>query len=227
MTENPQAPGRTRPLDVFIIVFMSVFLLILLIVFVFTNLQAETFTSAARIKVERRLSKATAENSPERVSSRYDLIRTEVEVLQSELILGKVIWELALNITWGKRYNADIPLKTGETLQILTSRLDVRPVPDTSIIEIRVYGDSSDEPAKIANAIASAYADEIGSSTDHLRVQLIDSARPGLEPIHPNKLLNITMGVVVGIIIGVGCATFCAWLTISHKRKMQQRLTAQ
>jgi len=38
----------------------------------------------------------------------YDpyFIQTEFELIQSEVILGKVIEELNLNVEWGKKYNA-------------------------------------------------------------------------------------------------------------------------
>ena len=85
-------------------------------------------------------------------------IQTEFELIQSELILGSVIERLNLNKEWGKKYARDI-LKTPETMILLTGRIDLRPVRNTSLIEIRVYSEKPDEAAKIANAVAGAYRD--------------------------------------------------------------------
>ena len=84
-------------------------------------------------------------------------IPTEFEVIQSEAVLGKVIQDLELNKEWGKKYGGGERLKTWETMGLLRSRLEFRPVHNTSLIEIRVSSDKPEEAAKIANAIAEAY----------------------------------------------------------------------
>ncbi len=78
-------------------------------------------------------------------------------MIQSEVILGQVIERLNLNKEWGKKYaNGDI-LKTPETMTLLKGRIDLRPVRNTSLIEIRVYSEKAAEAADIANAVAEAY----------------------------------------------------------------------
>src|SRR5437867_10505512 len=89
----------------------------------------------------------------------YDpyFIQTEFEVIQSELILGKVITDLDLNKEWGRKYGNGDPLKTTETIALLKGRMDLRPVRNTSLIEILVYSEKPEEAARIANAVADAY----------------------------------------------------------------------
>ena len=89
----------------------------------------------------------------------YDpyFIQTEFEVIQSELVLGKVIEQLDLNREWGKKYAGGERLKTSESIALLKGRIDLRPVRNTSLIEIRVYDWKPEEAARIANAIAEAY----------------------------------------------------------------------
>ena len=48
-------------------------------------------------------------------------------------------------------------LKTSETIGMLKRAIDLRPVRNTSLIEIRVFSEKADEAARIANAIAEAY----------------------------------------------------------------------
>ncbi len=48
-------------------------------------------------------------------------------------------------------------------------------------------------------------------------VEVIDKAEPGLRPVRPNKMLNITLGIIVGLAIGVGLAFFIEYLDTSVK----------
>ena len=84
-------------------------------------------------------------------------IQTEFELIQSEVILGKVIEDLGLNDEWGKKFADGESLKIQETMEMLKGRIDFRPVRNTSLIEIRVYSEKADEAAKIANNIADGY----------------------------------------------------------------------
>src|SRR5205814_4385897 len=71
--------------------------------------------------------------------------------------LGKVIDSLNLNEKWGKKYNAGQKFTTTETMGVLKRQMDLRPVRNTSLIEIRVFSDSADEAALLANEIATTY----------------------------------------------------------------------
>lgn len=88
---------HSTPTQVFVRVFAVVFLLILLTCVVVTFILPNSYASTARIKIENH---ATAD----KVES-YDpyFIQTEFEVIQSEVILSKVIEELDLNTVWGKK----------------------------------------------------------------------------------------------------------------------------
>jgi capsular exopolysaccharide synthesis family protein len=48
-------------------------------------------------------------------------------------------------------------------------------------------------------------------------VTIIDQAKPGKNPVKPNKTLNIVLGLVVGLIVGVGLAFFIEYLDTSVK----------
>jgi len=74
------------------------------------------------------------------------------------VVLGKVIDALNLNARWGKRYaGSDVALPTSESLALLKRRLELRPVRNTSLIEIRVFGENPVDAAALANAIAETY----------------------------------------------------------------------
>src|ERR1041385_2876038 len=148
---RPQA----APWGVFTSVFVAVFILIFMITFIVTFIMPETYVSTARIKI----AKNTNDSASAREASAYDpyFIQTEFESIQSQVILGKVIDVLDLNTAWGKKYGDGTKLKTWDALSLLKARLDLRPVRNTSFIEIRVYSEDRDEAARIANAIAETY----------------------------------------------------------------------
>ena len=139
-------------------VILAVFLLVVITATLVTFVLPESYSSTARIKVERDQSDV-APMLERGALPGYDpyFIQTEFELIQSEVILGKVVDDLDLNTVWGKKYANGERLKPSETIAMLKSRMDLRPVRNTSLIEIRVYSDKADEAARIANAIAEAY----------------------------------------------------------------------
>jgi capsular exopolysaccharide synthesis family protein len=141
-------------------VILAVFLLVVITATLVTFILPESYSSIARIKIER--DQSDISSMVERGGAvGYDpyFIQTEFELIQSEVILGKVIDDLDLNKEWGKKYANGERLKPSETLALLKARIDLRPVRNTSLIEIRVYSEKAEEASKIANAVAEAYKD--------------------------------------------------------------------
>src|SRR5215813_1835360 len=143
-------------------VILAVFLLVVITATLVTFILPESYSSIARIKIERDQSDiAELQGRNGGGSGVYDpyFIQTEFEVIQSELILGKVIAKLDLNKVWGAKFAGGDPLKTSETIQLLKNRMDLRPVRNTQLIEIRVFSEKPEEAMMIANEIADAYQD--------------------------------------------------------------------
>ncbi len=141
-------------------VILAVFLLVVITATLVTFILPESFVSTTRIRVDRDVSDI-AGLMPSQYPSGYDpyFIQTEFEVIQSELILSNVVQSLNLQVQWGKKFAGGERLKTQEAMGLLKGRMDLRPVRNTSLIEIRVYSESADEAARIANAIAETYRD--------------------------------------------------------------------
>src|SRR5439155_17663782 len=88
-------------------VILAVFLLVVITATLVTFILPKSFSSTARIKVERDQSDISEIGGRMTApGAAYDpyFIQTEFEVIQSEVILGKVIEELNLNVEWGKKY---------------------------------------------------------------------------------------------------------------------------
>ena len=123
---------------------------------------------SARIKIERDQSDISglAEHGQ---TQNYDpyFIQTESERMQSESVLGKVIDDLDLKKAWANKQDGGT-LTRKEALARLKKSLDVRPVPNSSLIDVGVKSDSPDEAARIANAVAEAYRDQRLQQTKEL-----------------------------------------------------------
>jgi capsular exopolysaccharide synthesis family protein len=142
-------------------IILAVFLLVVITATLVTFILPEWYSSTTRIKVERDQSDITPVLGERAAGVGYDpyFIQTEFELIQSEVILSNVIAGLDLNDEWGKKYNDGKRLRTSETIGLLKQRIDLRPVRNTSLIEIRVSSEKPDDAAKIANAVAEAYKD--------------------------------------------------------------------
>src|SRR6478735_2549865 len=96
-------------------VILAVFLLVVITATLVTFILPESFSSKARIKVERD-SPDIPGMSQQSYAGTYDpyFIQTEFEVIQSEIILGRVVDEFKLMDEWGKKYANGEPLKRPE-----------------------------------------------------------------------------------------------------------------
>ena len=195
MLLRPQA----APWRVFIKVFGAVFLLVVATSTLITLILPESYSSTARIMPGWTVNDRAGQ--------------LEFESIQSEAVLGKVIDALDLNRAWGNKYAGGTLLKTSESLALLKSRLDLRPVRGTTLIEIRAFSDDASEAAKLANAIVDTYREARSSA---FSIEIVDKAVPGLRPVRPNKRLNIAQGILGGLLLalvaGAGIAGLAAWL---------------
>src|SRR5437588_10424827 len=90
-------------------VILAVFLLVVITATVVTFVLPESFSSTARIKVERDQSDISSVQGGPQLSGLYDpyFIQTEFEVLQSEVILGTVLQQPLIR---SQRRNAEVSL---------------------------------------------------------------------------------------------------------------------
>lgn len=140
-------------------VILAVFLLVVITATLVTFILPESFSSKARIKVERDQTDISGVMGNQPMLGVYDpyFIQTEFEVIQSEVILGDVIKDLNLQETWGKKYNNGQPFTRTEAMTWIKNHLDLRPVRNTSLIEIVYYSESPQEASDLANKIAETY----------------------------------------------------------------------
>jgi succinoglycan biosynthesis transport protein ExoP len=141
-------------------VILAVFLLVVITATVVTFILPESFVGSARVNVQREGTEIQGVSGAQPIQTLgidpY-FIQTEFEVMQSQVILDKVIDKLNLAERWGTKFRSGEPLTKSEARSFLKGSLDIRPVRNTSLIEIRVFSDKADEAAELANAMAEAY----------------------------------------------------------------------
>jgi capsular exopolysaccharide synthesis family protein len=109
--------------------------------------------------------------------------------MQSERVLGKVIEQLNLNQIWGNKFQNGMRLKNSESIDLLKKVMDLRPVRNTSLVEIRVFSDHAEDNASrpndgpcaatLANVIAEVY------KADRLD-QYLERTRRGVKALEQN-----------------------------------------
>lgn len=87
-------------------------------------------------------------------------VQTEMERIQSTNVLTKVIEDLKLNEAWAEKRDGEQKLSEEETLARLKKKVSVRPVSQSSLVDIGVKSESPEEAARIANKIAEVYSEK-------------------------------------------------------------------
>jgi uncharacterized protein involved in exopolysaccharide biosynthesis len=132
---------------------------------------------------------------------------TEFETIKSHGVLGGVSATLNLNELWGKKYNHGRKLSESDVEERIKGKLDLRIVPNTSYMQIKVYQDDPTESAKLANAIAQAYCDfraeqwkfflsknkQPSGTPSSPFPKILIPATPQMQPVWPNRYLAAVM----------------------------------
>lgn len=123
-----------------------------------------------------------------------------LHLYQSTELLKEVSQQLKLPELLAARYGENKPLEDRRVEDLLRRSVQVRRLPGTDLIEIRVYSRSPAECAQLANEIAETGTRQAGHGSGAIRI--VDRAVPPLRPSRPNKPLNLALGAVVGIFLG-------------------------
>ena len=141
-------------------VILAVFLLVVITATVVTLMYPESFASTARITVETEHTDITGlEGGAAMMGGGYDpyFLQTEFNVIQSHEVLSKVIEAMNLRDAWGKKFNGGQPMNETDVEAMIKRSLELQPVRNTKLIEIRAFSDSPDEAVKLANQVAESY----------------------------------------------------------------------
>ncbi|MGH7970552.1 MAG: YfbK domain-containing protein, partial [Limisphaerales bacterium] len=114
---------------------------------------AGKFESSARVEIDRGLA-----DNRNATNSFYDpyFVQTEFEVIQSDLILGRVVDKLKLQDVLASEKGEKGPMRTEDAIKALRQNLELKPK-GSGVLEIRARDAQPEEAAKIANAVAEEY----------------------------------------------------------------------
>src|SRR4051812_4474853 len=125
MSDPRPSPSESSPITVFLA------LLAVITSTLICFMLPELFASTARVRASRPAG-GTNSSGPLDVTE----LATECEIVRSEVVLRPVIATYDLNLHWGRKYSGG-RFKTADTLKMLQHVLEVRPVNNTELLEIR------------------------------------------------------------------------------------------
>lgn len=121
--------------------------------------RGEVYQATCRIRLESHFLAGVSANNRVMTFDVYNpyFIQTEFEVIQSPAVLNRVVNSLQLATAWAQHRPAAEKLSPNAVLARLRSRMTLRPIRNTSLIEIVVREREPTEAARLANAIGYAY----------------------------------------------------------------------
>ena len=144
--------------------------------------QAETTLIVKTEKTE-----GTNTVTSDQIKTTQQLAVTYGEIIKSRKVLDDVIKNLDLDESYGQ----------------LSGKISVSTVSDTQIIKVSVQDTNKSNAAKIANEIPKVFAKEAIRIADANGVEVIDKAQAPVNPVSPNKKMNILIAGVLGVMIGL------------------------
>ena len=177
-----------RIIRVRFVTILLVFLITAVTTTVVTFFMPKTYMSMSRISVEKDTSDIAPLNGMQSGETAFDpyFIQTELEVIQSQMVLDKVVAKCNLTEEW-KRLNGNEPLDAIAARKRLKKTIDIRQFRNTSIIELRAYDRERAIAQKIAQAIAEEYQTH-RTDAQKKRVELGISALEGKMGIYNEEI---------------------------------------
>jgi diguanylate cyclase (GGDEF)-like protein len=129
------------------------------------------------------------------VSRRTEIANTYAQVAVSRWIGQEVADELGLSLDQRKDYIVESRLRAG-----------------TNVLEITVEGSDRVVVSDFANLVGIKMIAYVRNLYEAFDLVSLDGAPVPLDPIKPNKVLNLATGTIFGLVLGVGLAFLSAYL---------------
>lgn len=141
-----------------------------------------------------------------------ELVKNYKEIIKSRTVTSTVITELKLvNITSKK----------------LAKRIEAEAKNGTSIIEIRVKGQTPEEANMINEKLCEVFNRTIFTLWENRNVKIIDHAEAPQEPVSPSLRLNIALAIIAGLLTSTVIILLLEYFddTIKTTEEAEERLS--
>lgn len=163
------------------------------------------YQSSTEMLVSHSSDSTTQNVTQQDINTSIQLINTYSDIIRNEVILEPVIEELGLNMTTNQ----------------LRDSVSVQTENNSQVFSIQVQNENPYQASEIANTTASYFQEEIYEIMNVDNVTIISTATPNVNPVSPNNILNIVIGVLLGAMIGIGVVFIRELVDNSVKTKEQ------
>lgn len=132
--------------------------------------------------------------SEDTLAGRATLVNTYCGILESQTIFNSAAISLGFQPELVKSFKTSCAV-----------------IPDSNILSVEVQGPSSQFVADLANAVGTVGIEYISGLQEVYELQRLDRAIQSTEPIAPNHIVDITMGVIISGLGGVALV----WLQVT------------
>ena len=137
------------------------------------------------------------------ITTNVQLINTYSDIIRNPVILDPVIEELDLDATTDS----------------LKEQISVTTAENSQVFSVQVTSDNPYTAAEIANTTATVFQGNLPTIMNVDNITVISEAVVNTNPVSPNNLLNLAIGILLGGMLGVGIAFLLEFLDTSVKEE--------
>ncbi|MDT2865757.1 YveK family protein [Vagococcus carniphilus] len=132
-------------------------------------------------------------------STNTDSINSNLMMINTykDFIKGRVVTEAAR-----EQLEKEIGFKG--TADDIKNMIAVEQTQQSQMFSIVVTSENPEEAATVANVVSDIFKKEAKEYTDADKVSVISKAEMPINPVSPNKKINLAIGGILGLIIGIG-----------------------
>src|SRR5699024_7306543 len=116
-----------------------------------------------------------------------NLVSTYSVLVRSKDVLGQVISNLGIDISW----------------ENLKNNVTVSSVEDTEVLEIAVTNENPQYAADVANEIAKVFSDKVAEIYNINNVHIVDEAETPTGPSNVNHTKDVIIFAFIGVVVAV------------------------
>ncbi|MDT2813660.1 Wzz/FepE/Etk N-terminal domain-containing protein [Vagococcus carniphilus] len=137
--------------------------------------------------------------SKDNTNANTDSINSNLMMINTykDFIKGRVVTEAAR-----EQLEKEIGFKG--TADDIKNMIAVEQTQQSQMFSIVVTSENPEEAATVANVVSDIFKKEAKEYTDADKVSVISKAEMPINPVSPNKKINLAIGGILGLIIGIG-----------------------